>query len=823
MEVSRTPAAVRRLLRPLLPTRELPARWRAAVLAACCGASLGLTGCQSTGWFSKADATKAAERDDIEKLLAEAKASQSKSKTPEAPATAGATTIEQHLQLGDQALAEHTKNPTRLSDARNHFEEVLRANPNHPVAHHRLGAIADLNRDFASAERHYALALQQNPRDPQLLHDIGYSYLLQEQPEKAIPYLQQSVAIAPTFEMAVRKLADAQVRTRQYDLAAQTLRQVVPEGQVQDELSRLQAAHDPALRPSLLTRVRDNMRDLRPEQQPAMSPQQELLASVEQARRDEQVRLQQQRMTPPGAVPNGYPAANPWSATPKQQELLYNSQLSNAMAEVDRNYASQPGQSLYIDAANGGAPQYAGQQLQANAWGGGAMAQAAQGQQYPGPAMVGGQVPAGYGLPAIAPNSPPGTAVPVGYTTETQTGGAVTNAAGGQGVHGSFQYAEVIRGVQRGTAAPGQGQSFAQRQAVAASPIHPAGGTVPGSLSGGIDAAHYTSNTPTWAAPSLGAGPAPRQPTGNGAAVQSYEMVGNGAQNVSTAWGAADSDELRAAAALGMGAGPGQMFPVIRQTEVASPGTNSLWNGAQFPQPARHLPSERPLADLSRAHEIPSQALAGGMPLTAPPSSLGQQMPSTGQYWTQADQFSSGQSFTQPNGTPPTTGWEATSNFQSQYAQPGEANPLQTYDQLRAQHDAQLNASIQHVQGQYPAAAIATPSYGLPVDRPAAPSALMNSWYQNGQPPAQNGDGRGVVTPEQYPSSQSFVQPAAAMQVAPQVAPATTINSTLPPAQYAPNVVVPRSYQSARGQWPQPNGNGSAATNYQGPMIVPGQ
>lgn len=789
----------------------LPARWRKAILALGCTAVVGATGCQSTSLFSRGRATQRDPSDALTKALAD---SQSAARTtPASTPPAGPTTTAQHLQLGDQALAEHASNPARLADARHHFEEVLRAQPAHGTAHHRLGVIADLQRDFPAAERHYAQALQQNPGDPQLLHDIGYSYLLQEQPAKAIPYLQQSLAIAPTFEMAARKLADAQVRTRQYDLAAQTLQQVLPAGEVQSELNRLKAAHDPAMKPSLLGRVRDNMRDLRPESQPAQDPTQQLLAELELARQGgEQAR--QQRAAQSAA--QGYGAANPWAANPRQQQqLVYDSQLSGAMAQIDRQAVTPAGQTLYLDASTGGAPQYGQPPYTAVA----------------GAPMAGGQVPVQGSWPAIQPTQSASGAVPAGYQSPTPQ---VSSAAPtGQ----DFQYAEVIRGVQRGTAAPWEAQHFAANRSAAPSAMAQPTGVVPaqasydgspGAAPQGVSSALYSAQTPSWTPPTFGrpAASGGATPQGNGAAVQSYEMTPGGPNAVSTNWGAANpADEYRAAAALGMGAGPGQMFPVIQQTAVSSPGTGSLWNGAQFPQPARQLPIDRPVADLSQAHRLPSQQ-ATNAPLTPPPNSLGQQMPSTGQYWTQPGQFASGQSYQQPAYQQPTdaqmpTGWGSGVTFQSQPAVPAAANPLDSYNQLRAQHDAQLNASIQQVQGQYPSGAMVTPSYGLPVERPAPAAALMNSWYGQTAAGAPAGGSAGVVTPEQYPSSADASPPSFAPQVQPHAGSGANVSAALPPPQYAPNVVVPSAYPGARGQWTQP-GIPSAGPGYSGPLIVPG-
>lgn len=811
-------------------------RSRACVLAVCCGAAVTWSGCQSL----RSLASQQKSPDDVRQTLAAAleqdrplpAATGLNSAMPvSAPAT-GPTGVATLLQRGDQALSEHSQNPARLSDARNQFEEVLRTDPANATAHHRLGVIADLSRNFPEAERHYAQALQRTPNDPQLLHDIGYSYLLQDQPQQAIPYLERSVELAPGFEMASRKLADAYVRTRQTDLAQRTLARLVPAAQVQDELNRLQAAHDPASRPSLLGRVRDNMRDLRPEESPASDPNQQLLAELQQARQaGDQARLQRAQQSVAAAGTSGPAAPNAWS---QSAPTVHDSQLSTAIAGIEaaaRPYAGRP---MYIDPRAGGSPVYGHPQAVASAAG-------AWGQPggVPGP-MSGGQVPA-YGGPGADPAS-----IPIGSYPGSPNGGAPSTATG------EFHYAEVIRGTQRGTASPAEAVYAQSRPtlpagngsppAVEANPsaISMAGGQLtPGSLRDGVGGQSAGVQNADYAAAPIGYnefGSPALQPSlmspalaGNGATAHSYEMQASGARTANEVPGATSAaDDYRAAAALGMGAGPGQMFPVIRQADVSSAGSGSRWNGAQYPQPGRFLPSEQPIPDLTQAFQQPSAANAQGAAVAPPPNSMGQQMPASSQYWSSPQQFSGA---TQAAGAPTpnadTAQWTR-SMFQAPPVTPGYDPGLQAYDQIRGVHDAQLNASIQQVQGQYPSGQMLTPSYGLPIDRPAPGAAMMNSYYAQDAAGSPTASDQRVVTPAPYyPGIQAGVQPVGG-QSAPQIAPLPNVHavaSQLPPAEYGSKVVVPPSYPGARGGWGSPAAAsyGSGVGGYQGPMIVPGQ
>lgn len=52
--------------------------------------------------------------------------------------------------------------------------------------------IADRQQDYLTAQRYYLAALNASPNDPNLLNDIGYSFLLQSRYAEAENYLQTS-------------------------------------------------------------------------------------------------------------------------------------------------------------------------------------------------------------------------------------------------------------------------------------------------------------------------------------------------------------------------------------------------------------------------------------------------------------------------------------------------------------------------------------------------------------------------------------------------------------------------------------------------------
>ncbi len=134
----------------------------------------------------------------------------------------------------------HAVQERRLDDARKLFNEVLEISPNHSTAHQGLAMIADLSRQWSESEFHYKAALRSNPRDPGLLNDLGYSYLLQNRYSEAQRYLNQALEINPQHEKAQENLAMLSLRQGDRDAAEKRLGQLYPAGAVRQHLARLE-------------------------------------------------------------------------------------------------------------------------------------------------------------------------------------------------------------------------------------------------------------------------------------------------------------------------------------------------------------------------------------------------------------------------------------------------------------------------------------------------------------------------------------------------------------------------------------------------------
>ncbi len=142
--------------------------------------------------------------------------------------------VSELLNKGHAAFQQGT-----MSEAQTNYLAVVKRQPNHPVANHRLAVIADRQQDFATAERHYIAALSATPDDANLLNDMGYSYLLQSRYVDAERYLQLALQKNPTQAKAINNLGMIYGKQGQYDRALSLFRQTSSEAEAQAKLSTI--------------------------------------------------------------------------------------------------------------------------------------------------------------------------------------------------------------------------------------------------------------------------------------------------------------------------------------------------------------------------------------------------------------------------------------------------------------------------------------------------------------------------------------------------------------------------------------------------------
>ena len=127
----------------------------------------------------------------------------------------------------------------QIKQAKMFYRQALDINPKEALAHHRLAIIADSESDFRTAEEHYLAALNIKRDDPNLLSDLGYSFLLQNQPDESKCYLQQALKADPSHLRALNNLGLLHARAGDYDEALAMFRQTGTERKVQEKMAEL--------------------------------------------------------------------------------------------------------------------------------------------------------------------------------------------------------------------------------------------------------------------------------------------------------------------------------------------------------------------------------------------------------------------------------------------------------------------------------------------------------------------------------------------------------------------------------------------------------
>ncbi|WP_437224168.1 tetratricopeptide repeat protein [Planctomicrobium sp. SH661] len=147
--------------------------------------------------------------------------------------------VEEHIRLGQVEVSEwyRDKATLRLMTARSHFESALSMAPQSSSAHHGLAIIADLEKNYSEAERHYQQALIQNPTNSDILGDMGYSYLLQNRLSESEQYSLRAVQANPNNTNALKHLGDAYARQGKTQLATETYAKVYSPDGVQAALA----------------------------------------------------------------------------------------------------------------------------------------------------------------------------------------------------------------------------------------------------------------------------------------------------------------------------------------------------------------------------------------------------------------------------------------------------------------------------------------------------------------------------------------------------------------------------------------------------------
>ena len=252
-----------------------------------------------------------------------------------------------------------------------------------------------------------------------------------------------------------------------------------------------------------------------------------------------------------------------------------------------------------------------------------------------------------------------------------------------------------------------------------------------------------------------------------------------------------------AAARMGMGFGPGNMFPVFSQSApVQAPGTGTAMNGTAFPTPPRHLPTNVPPLDLNAAYH-PDPA-----PNTPPTSSvqtgpvMGAMTPTyTREQYGTASRFDS--ETLSRSGVP-----------QSAWTDPR----MEQYEAQRWEAGQQFNQAVQHVWSQGPTNSPVSPAAGSVYTYPNSqgPMTVPRTSDMVSGNPASHQPQQWPHSPQQQDQDQSQINPHQQSRFD------TYANPTTHPVPTQPqhNVVTPPPYHHGGPSQPTVQGGQTVADPY---------
>lgn len=199
---------------------------------------LALTGCQSTRMASffktpsflkknkdKDAATSIADRSDNNVIIRDR--------------NAGSNSSQQNNVAEIIAQAETTLASGDLQGARKLYLQAALNEPKNPQVNHGLAIVADQMKNYEAAERYYKTALEYDPNNADILANLGYSYLLQNRFQDSETYLKQALTAKRNHRKAAVNLGDLYGKMGDYDRALAMFRMAGSEAEAQANIARL--------------------------------------------------------------------------------------------------------------------------------------------------------------------------------------------------------------------------------------------------------------------------------------------------------------------------------------------------------------------------------------------------------------------------------------------------------------------------------------------------------------------------------------------------------------------------------------------------------
>jgi tetratricopeptide (TPR) repeat protein len=125
------------------------------------------------------------------------------------------------------------------------YRAAVAMKPSVPNLHYSLGHLLWKDLKTAEARKEFEAELTINPRHAGALHDLGNTYLLEHQPEQALPYLTRAAAIDPGDPDIHRDLGTGYAELHDYKNAENEFKAAIPgdhDGSVHYKLARVYQA-----------------------------------------------------------------------------------------------------------------------------------------------------------------------------------------------------------------------------------------------------------------------------------------------------------------------------------------------------------------------------------------------------------------------------------------------------------------------------------------------------------------------------------------------------------------------------------------------------
>lgn len=665
--------------------------------------------------------------------------------------------VDQYVQRGQQEIVSwyQDQDDRHISAAKDNFRKALKLKPKGNVdSLHGLAVVADLEKNYQVAEQHYQLALAQAPGDTNILGNLGYSYLLQNRLQESERYLSRASQIDPGNVDAVKHLGEVYAKLGQPGKAQSVLAQVMsPEEArqvVQNQTQLAGNSQDQSLADKLFSRNNG---------EPQITQQPQTASHVTQSRQ-EMMRF--------------HNSASGYQYPPHKESQINDQQLKKRLASIDREGSqnlnggpvilnSQTGQ-LRPDSTR----TQRGPQLLANS------PSQLSNQQFSSANhdFRDDQQPQSRNQNSFTRQNEYSEMSPYqqqqfrqsqqyaqGQHSQQRTQhidqpGMQHSTARVQQqyeiAHGSGQHPSM----QRPNPQPSQNLNSRQsQQRPNEDPLRKPWGSLTSETATQVNYEQQQTMQPYPGPQTLNSTQIHGTPIdlshGSRQSQTNQNQRGHyqhhSQQNVQQATGTNSSNRntydaaSMQAAKLGMGVGPGNMFPAVNETAPnQQPGMQSTWNGGSFGQAQRMLPTDLPPMDLSQANQQQPAV-----------NSMGQQLPGS-QVTNQYGQFGTASRFDsqmQSNPQQPNSHQQAQLNMQRQQ--------LQMEQQLREQRlhsQSQLNQQTQDVWNERPLTPHVPSSGGPRIASPAEYGGMVPA-NPSPQQPVQQPQQRDENSVPPYPYS----------------------------------------------------------------------